>query len=176
MLAGFHGATEMVSAAFEQAWDGTPPEPYAAPEYFTGVVSRRVIAYCLIDGMMVLLLCAVAALLFAGITIFSLGALRIVWALYALVPLAYHTLTIGGRHSATLGMRAFGIEVRSWTGARPTLLQALVLTAAFYLTTTATASLVLLFVFFNRRRCTLHDLIAGTLVIRRFPDPAVLNA
>ena len=90
--------------------------------------------------------------------------------LYALIPLAYHTLTVAGRHSATLGMRALGLEVRSWTGARPSLLQALVLTVTFYLTTAATASLVLLFVFFNRRRCTLHDLIAGTLVIRGFPE------
>jgi len=166
--------SSMDSSAF--AWDGTPPEPYAVPEYFTGVVWRRVIAYCVVDGLVVVLLWAIAAALFAGVTVMTFGALRIVWALYGVIPIAYHTLTIGGRHSATLGMRAMGLEVRSWTGAQPRLLQALVLTAAFYITTAATASLVLLFVFFNRRRCTLHDLIAGTLVIRRFPDPPVLNA
>jgi len=162
--------------AFDQTWDGAPPEPYAAPEYFIGVVWRRVAAYCLIDGLIVLLLCAFAAVVFAGVTILSLGSLKIIWMLYGAIPLAYHTLTVGSRHSATLGMRLFGLEVRSWTGERPTLLQAFVLAAAFYLTTAATASLVLLFVFFNRRRCTLHDLVAGTLVIRLSPAASVLGA
>jgi uncharacterized RDD family membrane protein YckC len=157
-------------------WEGEPPEPYAAPEYFRGVVWRRLVAYCVIDGLIVLLLCVLAAALFTGITVVSLGTLKTVWALYAIVPLAYHTLTIGGRHSATVGMRLLGIEVRSWVGTRPSLLQALVLTLLFYVMTAATASLVLLIFFFNRRRRTLHDLLAGTLVIRRFPDPTLLDA
>ena len=157
-------------------WEGTPPEPYETPAYFRGVVLRRVIAYCLVDGPIVLLLCTLAAVLFAGITVVSLGILSPVWAIYGFVPLAYHTLTIGGRHSGTLGMRLMNIEVRSWNGERPSLAQALALTLLFYLTTAATAFLVLLFVFFNRRRCTLHDLIAGTLVVRRFPDPVVMRA
>ena len=166
--------TSMDGGAF--AWRGAPPEPYAVPEYFAGVVWRRVLAYCLIDGPIVLLLCALTAVLLLGITVASLGALRVVWVLYGVVPIAYHTLTIGGRHAATVGMRVFGIEVRDWTGARPSLLQALVQTVTFYFTTAVTASLVLLFVFFNRRRCTLHDLVSSTLVIRRFPEPLVLNA
>jgi len=163
----------MESTSF--AWAGNPPEPYVAPEYFRGVVWRRVVAYCLIDSLIVLLLCALAAVLFTGVSVASFGLLSAVWALYGLIPLAYHTLTIGGRHGATLGMRLLGIEVRSWGGERPSLSQALAMTVVFYLTAAVTASLILLFVFFNRRRCTAHDLIAGTLVVRRSPDPIIVG-
>jgi uncharacterized RDD family membrane protein YckC len=163
-------------SAFDRTWDGTPPNPYSAPEFFRGVVWRRVVAYCLIDGPIVLLLWACAAVLFTGITVASLGMLGVVWVTYGFIPLAYHTLTIGSRHSATIGMRLMNIEVRGWSGERPSLSQALALTLLFYVTTAATAFLILLFVFFNRRRCTVHDLIAGTLVVRRFPEPIVMSA
>jgi uncharacterized RDD family membrane protein YckC len=166
----------VANTTFDQAWVGNPPEPYTIPEYFHGVIWRRVVAYCIFDALVVVLLWAVAAVAFTGITIVSFGTLHSVWLLYAFIPLAYHTLTIGGPMSATLGMRFMGVEVRNWTGERPSLAQALVLTALFYVSTAMTAFLVLLFVFFNRRHCTLHDLIAGTLVVRRFPAPAVLNA
>jgi uncharacterized RDD family membrane protein YckC len=73
-------------------------------------------------------------------------------------------------------MRAFGIEVRSWTGDRPDHLQALVQTVLFYVSTAATCSLILLVALFERRRRTVHDMVAGTLVIRRFPEPEILSA
>jgi uncharacterized RDD family membrane protein YckC len=88
----------------------------------------------------------------------------------------YHTLTIGGSRSATPGMRLTGVEVRSWTGERPGYLQAFVQTILFYVTVYPTWSLVLLIALFERRRRTLHDIIAGTLVIRQFPEGEVLAA
>lgn len=164
------------NAIFDRPWDGEPPEPFFEPEYYWGVVWRRIFAYCVIDALVVVLLWALAAALFAGLTVVSLGGLSAIWTLYGFVPLAYHTLTIGGRHSATWGMRLMGIEVRDWSGGRPSYLQALALTVVFYLTTAATAFFVLLLVLFNRRRRTLHDFLAGTVVIRRFPRSAVLMA
>ena len=73
-------------------------------------------------------------------------------------------------------MRLTGIEVRSWTGERPSYLQAFVQTILFYVTVYPTWSLVLVIALFNERRRTLHDILAGTLVIRRFPEGELLSA
>src|SRR5262249_30996178 len=83
-----------------------------------------------------------------------------------LVPLAYHTLLLSGPRAATIGMRCFDLELRSWHGERPSFLQALAQTALFYLTVGATCSLILIFALFNRRKRTLHDVLAGTVMIR----------
>ena len=101
------------------------------------------------------------------LTVLSFGLLAPgLWFLFGLIPLAYHTLLVGGRHAATFGMRALDIELRSWDGARPGYLQALAHAALFYLTVGATASLVLLFALFNRRKRTLHDVLTGMLMVR----------
>ena len=51
----------------------------------------------------------------------------------------------------------------------PSLLQALVQTILFYLTVPTTGGLALLVVFFLPRRRALHDLLAGTQILRRVP-------
>ena len=91
------------------------------------------------------------------------------WFLFGLIPLAYHTLLLSGPRSATVGMRLFDVELRSVTGERPGFLQALIQTALFYITVGATCSLILLLVLFSRHKRTLHDMLAGTVVVRRFP-------
>jgi uncharacterized RDD family membrane protein YckC len=48
-------------------------------------------------------------------------------------------------------------------------LQALIQTALFYITVGATCSLILLLVLFNGHKRTLHDMVAGTVMVRRFP-------
>lgn len=163
------------SQTFSHAWAGDPPEPFAAPEYYRGVLSRRVLAYCL-DLLVIASLMALLWFVFWGLVIATLGMLFPIWVAWGLIPAAYHTLLIGGPRSATLGMRAFGIEVRSWTGDRPDHLQALVQTVLFYVSTAATCSLILLVALFERRRRTVHDMVAGTLVIRRFPEREILSA
>lgn len=91
-----------------------------------------------------------------------------------LIPLAYHSLLIGGPRSATLGQRLFGIEVRRLDGGRPTLLQAVVQTVLFYVTVTMLTPLILAVTLFNRRRRALHDMLAGTLTVRRDDEPEFL--
>jgi uncharacterized RDD family membrane protein YckC len=66
-------------------------------------------------------------------------------------------------------MRLFDVELRSVNGERPGFLQALIQTALFYITVGATCSLILLLVLFNRYKRTLHDMLAGTVMVRRFP-------
>ncbi|HTS93059.1 MAG TPA: RDD family protein [Stellaceae bacterium] len=157
------------------SWPGEPPEPFAAPGFYRGVLSRRVFAYC-VDVVLIALLLIPVWLICATLTVLTFGLLSPVWLIFGLVPVAYHSLLIGGRYSATLGMRMFEIEVRSWTGARPSLLQAFIQTVLFYVTTAATCWLILLIAPFERRKRTVHDILAGTLVIRRFPKPDILTA
>jgi uncharacterized RDD family membrane protein YckC len=146
--------------------DTNIPDPYMRPELFEGVLWRRVFAY-LIDVFcigLLLLLCWAAALI---LTILSLGLLwPILYLCLPLVPLMYHTILLSGPRAATLGMRCLDVQLRSWHGERPNFLQALVQTALFYLTVGVTSSLVLILALFNRRKRTLHDVLAGTVVIR----------
>jgi len=107
---------------------------------------------------------------FAVLWLLSLGLLGpVLWFLFGLLPLAYHTLLLSGRRSATFGMRWFDLELRSVSGERPGFLQALAQTALFYITVGLTCSLILLFALLNRRRRTLHDVLAGTVMVRTLP-------
>jgi uncharacterized RDD family membrane protein YckC len=146
--------------------DAGMPDPATHPELFEGVLWRRAFAYlvdiCVIGAIMI-----AAWIVVALLTVVSFGLLAPgLWFLFGLIPLAYHTLTIGGRHGATIGMRLFDLELRSWDGERPVLLQALAHAVLFYLTIGATCSLILLFMLINRRRRTLHDVLSGMLMVR----------
>lgn len=146
-------------------------DAWAHPEYFEGITVKRIIAYAL-DVVAVTALAV--AVWFAGfiLGILSFGILFPIQALaVALVPLAYHTLLIAGARSSTLGMRIMGIKVMSIAldaearGGRPTLFQAMILTVAFYGSMALTGSLILLVTLFNSRRRTMHDWLAGTVVV-----------
>ena len=157
--------------------DAGTPEPTTRPDLFEGVLWRRAAAY-LIDACCIGAIVVVLWFFFLLLTVLSFGLLGpVLWFFLGLAPLAYHTLLVSGRHSATLGMRAFDLRLYSWDGERPVFLQALAHTALFYLTVGATCSLILLFALFNRRRRTLHDVLTGMLMLRRSdgartgPDP-----
>jgi uncharacterized RDD family membrane protein YckC len=145
------------------------PDPLVFPELYEELLPRRVLAY-FIDLVCIGLIMAVAGIGFVVLWLLSFGLLGpVLWFLFGLIPLAYHTLLLGGPRSATLGMRCFDLELRSVTGERPGLLQALAQTALFYITIGLTCSLILLVALFNRRRRTLHDMLAGTVMIRTLP-------
>jgi uncharacterized RDD family membrane protein YckC len=141
-------------------------EPLSDPALFDGIRSRRVLGY-FVDLILIALLSVAVwfALVFAGVLTLGL-LLPILPIAVALVPLAYHTLQVCGPHSATVGMRLFGVEVRNWTGSRPDLLQAFLMTALFLTTIALTGSLILLVSLFNVRGRTLHDYLSGTVVVR----------
>ena len=146
--------------------DAGMPDPATRPELFEGVRWRRALAY-LIDAVCIGMIAIVVWILFAVLWVLSFGMLGpALWFLFGLIPLAYHTLLVSGSHAATFGMRVFDLQLRSWNGERPMFLQALAHTALFYLTVGATGSLILLFTLFNRRKRTLHDVLAGMLMVR----------
>src|ERR1700746_1001412 len=140
------------------------PDPVALPEAYEGVLWRRTPGY-FVDFCVIGALGVVCWIIFAVLWVLSFGLLGpVLWFLFGLIPLAYHTLLLSGPWSATLGMRLFDVELRSATGERPGFLQALAQTALFYLTVGATCSLILVFALLNRHQRTLHDLLAGTVL------------
>ena len=147
------------------------PDPRDFPELYEGVLWRRMLAY-FVDLLCIGALGVGVWLVFAVLWLLSLGLLGpLLWFLFGLLPLTYHTLLLSGRHSATLGMRCFDLELRSVSGARPGFWQALAHTAVFYATIAMTCSLVLLVAFFTRRHRTLHDFLAGAVMVRTLPAP-----
>jgi uncharacterized RDD family membrane protein YckC len=148
-------------------WTGPPPDPLAHPDLYDGLLWRRSLAYlfdCCVIGL--LLLAGWSSLILVGILSFGL-LLPLVPLLVALIPIAYHALQVGGRHHATFGMRLFDLEVKTWTGGRPDVWQGLLMAAMFYATLAFTCFLILLVALFNDRRRTLHDYLAGVVVVRR---------
>lgn len=149
------------------AWTGSPPDPLAAPERYEGVLWRRVFAY-VVDLVLIGALWVIAFLVLSVAGLLSLGLLfPVIPVGLTLVPVAYHTLLIGGPWSGTLGMMLFDLEVRSWTGDRPGYLQALLMTLLFYTTVGLTSFLILVVALFNTRHRTLHDYLSATVVVRR---------
>jgi uncharacterized RDD family membrane protein YckC len=150
---------------------GAPPhafDPWLQPELFRGVLTRRVIAF-LID-LIVLSIPIVLAILF--IAVFGLVTLGLGWALFWLVSpasiiwaLVYYGASLGGPHSATLGMRVMDLELRTWYGAPGYFLLGAMHAVLFWISVSVLSPLVLLVGLFNGRRRLLHDVVLGTVVI-----------
>ena len=95
-------------------------DPYLQPELFRGVLTRRVFAF-LID-LVVLSVPVILGYLF--IAVFGLITLGLGWALFWLAwpasvvwAIVYYGASLGGPHSATVGMRVMDLELRTWYGA-----------------------------------------------------------
>jgi uncharacterized RDD family membrane protein YckC len=139
------------------------------PALYDGVMPRRVLAY-LID----------AAFLFFGswVIVLILGVLSLgvafffVAFIFMALALAYHSGFIA-KNAATPGMALMGLRVATMQGGRPDLSQALLNTIVFYVSVVVTVWIVLLVPLLNDRRRTLHDFLAGTVVVR---DPGTTSA
>lgn len=136
-----------------------------ARELYDGVPLRRIVAYLLDVVLIAIATLALGFVFFVlGILTFGLATPFGVIAM-AVLPVAYHTYFIG-RSGATLGMGFLGLAVRTWTGAPPDFLQAFLMTILFYATVLPTGYLILAVALFSDQRRTLHDILAGVLVIR----------
>lgn len=140
-------------------------DPLVRPELFSGVRSRRIFAF-LIDVIGIFVLTTVAAVVIFFLGIFTLG---LAWLLYAImapaVALLYVAFTLGGPTAATPGMRAMGLEMRLWYGAKPYPLLAAVHVLAFWFSVSLLTPLILLISLFSDRKRLLHDIVLGTVVI-----------
>jgi uncharacterized RDD family membrane protein YckC len=152
-------------------------DPYLHPELFRGVLTRRLFAF-LID-LVVLSIPVILACLF--IAVFGVVTLGLGWALFWLVSpasivwaLVYFGASLGGPHSATLGMRMMDLEMRTWYGAPSYFVLGAMHAVLFWVSVSFLTPLVVLVGLFNGRRRLLHDILLGTVVINssvRMPVP-----
>ena len=146
---------------------GWPPDPLTQPHYYFGVTSRRIVAYFLDVAILVMLL-VVLHLAIGMLTLLSFGLLAFLHllALPLAVALAYHILQIASPYGATIGMRLFGLRAWSVLGGRPTGFQATLHGFCFYGSMAVTGGLISLVALFNPRRQTVHDMLAGIVILR----------
>jgi uncharacterized RDD family membrane protein YckC len=153
-------------------------DPWLQPEYFDGVLARRVIAFVIdLAVIMTPVVFAWIFIFFFGIVTFGLG-----WLLFHLVApaaavwaLFYCGATMGGPASATIGMRMVDLEVRTWYGAPCYFLLGAVHALVFWVTVSALTPLVLVVGLLNDRHRLLHDILLGTVVINSEHRAALLR-
>jgi uncharacterized RDD family membrane protein YckC len=154
-------------------------DPVRDPELFEGVLPRRVLAF-VIDVIVIMAPVAAVAVLIIlfGLVTFGLGwfLLPLLYPGTVIWALLYYGFTFGSPASATLGMRAMEIEMRTWYGAPSYFVLGAMHAVAFYISVTALTPLVLLVCFFNERRRLLHDIVLGTAVINNANRAAQLRA
>ena len=143
-------------------------DPYTQPELFRGVLTRRVFA--LLIDLVVLSIPVILAYAFVGV--FGLVTLGLGWLLFFLVwpaaiiwALIYYGASLGGPHSATLGMRVMDLELRTWYGAPGYFVLGAAHAVLFWVSISFLTPLILLVGLFNGRRRLLHDIVLGTVVI-----------
>lgn len=156
---------------------GETPDAFVAPALYADITSRRVFAF-LIDWLILGVLGILLWLFAIPVILVTFGiALHGIVLLGGMMPAAYHTLTVGGPQSSTIGMRAMGIRLYVFNdnasnvaGSRPergpTYAQALVMFILFHLSWIILTPLSLLFPLFNRHRRTLHDIGSGLIALR----------
>src|SRR3982075_3481621 len=142
--------------------------PWTQPELFRGVLTRRVFAF-LID-LVVLSIPVILAYVF--IAVFGLITLGLGWLLFLLVwpasviwAVIYYGASLGGPHSATVGMRVMDLELRSWYGAPGYFVLGAMHAVLFWVSISFLSPLILLVGLFNGRGRLLHDVVLGTVVI-----------
>jgi uncharacterized RDD family membrane protein YckC len=154
-------------------------DPVANPELFEGVLARRVVAF-VID---VVLIAIPLIVVWMFIFVFGIVTLGLGWALYGLMsPLSviwalfYYGLTLGSPASATMGMRAMEIEMRTWYGAPAYFVLGAVHAVVYWISVSVLSPLILVVGFFNPRGRLLHDFLVGTVLINNASRAALLRA
>ena len=147
-------------------WPPSPPTGAMMDDWLTrGALTRRAFGF-LVD---VLLIGVIVAALWSGLFMFGLLTLGIGFPLLGLLPAVpplYHFLFLASPLSATPGQALFGLVVRRDSDlGRPDLLEALVSVVGFYVTL-ALGAVWLVVALFTTRRRTLHDMLAGLVVVR----------
>jgi uncharacterized RDD family membrane protein YckC len=162
---------EAVVSDFDRMGAGTArPGAFAydsqsMPELFDGVLSKRIVGF-VVDAVIIVALMIPAALVLAVVGIVTLGIAWLLYpALFAIVALGYVALTLGGRNSATVGMRLAGVETRTWNGAPMFPLLAVMHSLIFWFSVSFLTPLILLVGLFTPKKQLLHDLILGTIVV-----------
>lgn len=153
-------------------------DPDARPELFQGVLTRRFFAF-LID-LVVLVVPIVLGVIFIalfGIVTLGLGWLLfwLVWPLSVIWAVLYYGMTLGGPHSATLGMRLMDLQLRTWTGEPGYFVLGAVHGVLYWISVSVLTPFVVVVGLLNRRRQLLHDIALGTVIINTSAGTADLE-
>ena len=145
------------------------PDPSTAPELFDSLLRRRVIAYVIDAAIIVALSVGIALVgVVAGFLTLGIG-----WvAIPVVVPMAilgYYVVTLGSPSRATVGMRAMDIVLTPTRGRPLDGWRILVHPLLFWVSFWISWPVSILFALFTPRRQMLHDMICGTLMVRRSP-------
>ena len=144
-------------------------DPKTQPELFDGILSKRIVAF-IMDAVLIVLLMVPAALMILVLGLITLGIAWLLFpALFAIVALGYCGLTLGGRGSATPGMRVVGVEMRTWNGQRMFPLLAIMHALIFWFSCGILTPLILLVGLFTPRRQLVHDLLLGVVALNAEP-------
>jgi len=154
-------------------------DPAANPELFEGVLSRRLLAF-FIDVIIIAVPVMAAAIV---IFLFGIVTLGLGWMLFWLLSpasvvwaLAYYGMTMGSAASATIGMRAMAIEIRTWYGAPAYFVLGAVHAIVYWVSVSVLTPFILLVGLFNTRRRLLHDILVGTVLINNPARAAALRS
>lgn len=145
------------------------PDPSTAPELFDGVLTRRVIAYCIdvaIMGALVLAVSIVGGIL--GFLTFGLAWAALVFVVPGVI-VVYYAATLGSSRRATVGMQLMDIVLTPTRGQPLDGWMAVLHAGLFWITFWISWPVSILFALFTPRRQMIHDLIVGTLMVRHSP-------
>jgi len=143
-------------------------DPMTQPELFRGVLTRRVFAFCI--DLLVISIPVIFGYWF--IAVFGLITLGLGWTLFWLAwpasviwAIVYYGASLGGPHSATIGMRLMDLELRTWYGAPSYFVLGATHAVLFWVSVSFLSPFIVLVGLFNGRRRLLHDIVLGTVVI-----------
>lgn len=145
------------------------PDPASAPELFEGVLTRRVVAF-FIDTAIMIVITTVVSIIGVIAGFFTLGlawiALPVV---ISLVIVGYYAATLGSPSRATVGMAMMDLVLTPTRGAPLDGWKILIHPLVFWITVWLAWPISLIIALLTPRREMVHDLIAGTLMLRRSP-------
>ncbi|MCD2181232.1 RDD family protein [Rhizobium sp. GN54] len=134
---------------------------------YRGVLSRRIFAF-LIDYAIVALLWVPAAVVVFFLGIITLGLGWMLYpALFVIVAMLYFGLTVGGPNQASVGMNVMDLVVMRTDGRPMDFLTSVVYLVLFWIGNALLTPFILLIGLFTDRSRLLHDLLLGTVVVRR---------
>ncbi|QRM54938.1 RDD family protein [Sinorhizobium sp. BG8] len=136
---------------------------------YRGVLSRRIFAF-LLDYAIIALLWVPAAVVVFFLGILTLGLGFFLYpALFAIVAMLYFGLTVGGANQASVGMNVMGLALARTDGRPIDFLTAIVHLVLFWIGNAVLTPFVMLIGLFTDRGRLLHDLLLGTVMVRRSP-------
>jgi len=145
------------------------PDPASAPELFDSVLTRRVIAYFIDLAIMGAMLMAVSVVgLIVGFLTFGVAWAAMVLVVPGVIVL-YYAVTLGSSRRATIGMQMMDIVLTPTRGQPLDGWMAILHALLFWVSFWISWPISLLFALFTPRRQMIHDLVVGTLMVRRSP-------